>query len=927
MAKELRIEIIVDAATGTATLKQFDKTLGDVEKKAGGPVNDALTKLDKTTQGLGGTMGKLGSYLAGFFTVTAILGAIRGASDFADSLVKLSDKTGIEIDALQRLKATAENSGNSLEQVAQGVAMMSARIGKGGEETETALTRIGLSAERLKAMKPEEQFVEIARALSAVTTQADRDALGMAILGRSYLELKPTLKAAKDGLDEVAGASEASVRGFDRLGDAVVQFYEQRIKGGLVSALGGAVVFVDHLRDSVSHLAKGELHEGILALTLYDEKLLKVVDSLGLVERAQREVADRGFKPAVLSAKELAGIEDELTASAERQIEANKQLTIAQKARADAMKAMSGQAILDQANEAVAAYLAISKQGLIPTEEEQAKLNKLVTDAIAIYDRAGREVPRDLKGIEESTRAVIVGTQTWQKAARLAVATADNPQYQHLYDGLLASVDAVEEKFLALPAAIKGSYEAVEEAGKSWSEGFLEIARGFPDLVVSAFTGGGGMSGLTRALGSQVGAMFGDMLGSSLAKSIGGMLGKTLGAIMPGIGAMLGPALEWVSGKLLKTEGKKVNDLRDAYVAAAGGIAELDRKAKAAGMSLDALLRAKTVKDYEAAVASLNTALEKTAKLQGELAGLQQQLADRSVLDLEKAEAIAAKYGGTVATLGQAFVQAKANADWKSVIDDFETLRDMGADVGGTLAMMSEEISTLVQTSIRMGTEIPENMRPYLEELARSGQLLDENGKAMTDLSNIKWGEALVSDLDLLISKIDALVEALTGHLIPAIGQIPERVNVKVGYEYENYEPGGYTGGATAHKGAYVGDGGLARYHAGGVARGLVPRYHLGADEVPAILQAGEGVLSRHVGMPAIGGRATLRALNTGQARLGPVEIGGGGGALLAEIRALAASMQAVAARPVQAATYLDGRKVSKNQVRYIPGTLTKAGR
>ena len=67
----------------------------------------------------------------------------------------------------------------------------------------------------------------------------------------------------------------------------------------------------------------------------------------------------------------------------------------------------------------------------------------------------------------------------------------------------------------------------------------------------------------------------------------------------------------------------------------------------------------------------------------------------------------------------------------------------MGADVGGVLAAMSDEISTLVQTSIRMGTEIPENMRPFIEELIRAGKLLDENGDAITDLSQLKFGAPL----------------------------------------------------------------------------------------------------------------------------------------------------------------------------------------
>ena len=111
-----------------------------------------------------------------------------------------------------------------------------------------------------------------------------------------------------------------------------------------------------------------------------------------------------------------------------------------------------------------------------------------------------------------------------------------------------------------------------------------------------------------------------------------------------------------ISDKLFKTEGRKVNDLRDAYIASAGGLGASTRRRTRRAPRSTGLLNAKTVKDYEAAVASLNTKLEKTAKIQGELAGLQKTLADRQVMDWQKAEEVIAKYGGVGRDLGQQFV-------------------------------------------------------------------------------------------------------------------------------------------------------------------------------------------------------------------------------------------------------------------------------
>ena len=367
-----------------------------------------------------------------------------------------------------------------------------------------------------------------------------------------------------------------------------------------------------------------------------------------------------------------------------------------------------------------------------------------------------------------------------------------------------------------------------EQAAESWGAGFQKIAKGFPNLIVQSFTGSGDWANALGALGAQVGELIGTKLGKSLGTSIGGLLGETLGSLLPGIGAMLGPLLEGITSKLFKTEGRKVNDLRDAFVAAAGGIAELNRKAAAAGTTLDALLRAKTVKDYEAAVASLNKELDRTAKLQGELADLQGTLAKRSVMDWEAAKALIEKYGGTLDGLGPRFSAAMLSSSWQTIWDDWQTLIDMGADVGGVLVSMKDEIGKLVAESLRIGTEIPAQFRPLIEELIRTGQLFDANGEAITDLSQLKFGAPLVSEVDKLLLKIDDLIKALTERLVPAFADLSR----PIAPPWQDWEfPGMPAGGGEGYA-----RGGVAYAAQGWMARGT--------DTIPAMLTPGERVLS-----------------------------------------------------------------------------------
>ena len=362
-----------------------------------------------------------------------------------------------------------------------------------------------------------------------------------------------------------------------------------------------------------------------------------------------------------------------------------------------------------------------------------------------------------------------------------------------------------------------------------------------------ALAGGGAMAA-GGAVGWYQSLQSGSKVGATLS---GATTGAGIGTmIMPGIGTAIGAAgavagfASFIGGK-----GREAGQRPARRLHRRGRRARaLGEQARPSGMTLDALLKAKTVKDYEAAIGSLNGKLAATAAMQGQLAGLQEQLADRQVMDLQAAEEITAKYGGTLGNLGQQFEAAKAQASFKTVFDDYERLIDMGGDVGGSLFIMKEEIGALVGESKRIGTEIPEQFKPLIEELIRTGQLFDENGEKIDDISTLKFGAPLKSEADTIKDAILELVKALKEQLLPTIERIPRTINVHTGYTYDPYEPpdGGSGGGSENGRG-----GGDYSSYPGYATGALITREH--------VARVGEGGVPELIGPVGLHDRSARR--------------------------------------------------------------------
>jgi hypothetical protein len=283
----------------------------------------------------------------------------------------------------------------------------------------------------------------------------------------------------------------------------------------------------------------------------------------------------------------------------------------------------------------------------------------------------------------------------------------------------------------------------------------------------------------------------------------------------------------------------QVNDLRDAFFEAHGGWLELQKDlANLTDQDLVAkIFNAKTVEEFNAAVAEAMNLLDTQARAQEEL------------------QAAIEKYGITIEELGPKFAQQELDKQAAQLMKEFELLSAAGVDVNTLIAKMGPGLIEFVNTSIAAGATIPEAMRPIIDKLIEQGLLLDENGNAFASAeeAGINFAQTLTESMQSVIEEIRNLVAALTG--------IPRNVTTTV---------------TTHHRDTYSGEpaSGQERDRGEELARGAI----IGRNVLPFIPRAAQGLI-------------------TAQPGGSPVIVGEGGQAeLVAPVRALAREIGAAAA-------------------------------
>jgi hypothetical protein len=268
-------------------------------------------------------------------------------------------------------------------------------------------------------------------------------------------------------------------------------------------------------------------------------------------------------------------------------------------------------------------------------------------------------------------------------------------------------------------------------------------------------------------------------------------------------------------------------------------------------------------------------------KVGGDTKDILATLTGSTTVNFKTLQDIATKYGADLSALGPKFQQAKIDDTAQGIIDDFDTLNRGIGDTDAALTVMRKPINDLVNDSIKFGTTIPENMRPWVEQLERTGQLTDANGDKIDDLSAIKFAAPIASQFDILIGKITELVDKISG-VKTGIDNIPSKKTVEITTVHrDEYDTGGGSDASAAAMGGIARSYGVQYLAGGGKVLAMTPR---GNDRVAAMLAVGEGVVSER-GMQSLGA-AELARINAG------APSGGGGGADLSALQAELAGLR-----------------------------------
>lgn len=302
--------------------------------------------------------------------------------------------------------------------------------------------------------------------------------------------------------------------------------------------------------------------------------------------------------------------------------------------------------------------------------------------------------------------------------------------------------------------------------------------------------GGGGIGSWLKGHKAQVGIGIGTMAAGMLGNKIGGQAGGALSGAAQGaqMGMMFGPWGAAVGGVIGGVAGwigagKAAKNAKNAEIGevfkqfSSKEFIALQTEADKLGVSLEKALNAKTMKDFTAATEEAAAKLNEINTLQGQIDSLK----EKTTVDFDKMNSIVKEFGLDISSLGPAFQQAGVDKEAQRIIDAFAVMEKGGADMNGVLAGMADEIGALVADSIKFGTTIPENMRPWVEKLMESGQLVDKQGTKITDISGLKFGQPMQSEmsklteeLDRLIGKMDELMSSLKTKLPGAIRDVPD---------------------------------------------------------------------------------------------------------------------------------------------------------
>lgn len=481
---------------------------------------------------------------------------------------------------------------------------------------------------------------------------------------------------------------------------------------------------------------------------------------------------------------------------------------------------LSGKELFKEADNLVRAVGAIGGVSQL-TADEAERMGNTLGEAIDKYKQRLMAVPPELEKLHTqltSMPALLLKVEANKDAAARDVAALRDSMQTWLSNRPMNVLIQPSTKGIDLSKMLepfkKGVVSGLSKPG--WlDKAFGGMAAQLPGVIMGAIQGGGGVG---KSIGGLLGGGLAKGLGEKAGKAIGGTLGGVLGSVIPGLGTLAGgmlgqfagqaagKAVGWITGlfsnpmkKEIAAANAEIGKLKDGLIAHAGDLEHLEAAYNAMGLSIREAFAGSGKQGLETLKAAMAEFKQRTADAQIELDGLKGKLTDATGelkgllseaqnmgyifnesgefvgVTMQAMSTAAKEFGVDLGALGPVFQQQSLDAEAAKVINAFTLMTKGGADVGGVLLGMKDEIGHVVGESIKFGTTIPANMKPWVEELIRTGQLTDDQGRKINDLTGIKFGAPVATEYEKIASKISEVLGVMAD-LAAKIGELASSI-------------------------------------------------------------------------------------------------------------------------------------------------------
>lgn len=758
-------------------------------------LSSKLDTVNKNVDKTGSAFSGMGKMLVGAFSVAAVTSAVKSYMDFTGTLTDMSAKTGIGVEALQRLKFAAEQNGGSLDQVTRSVTKLGIKLAGGDNTAAGALDALGLSFDNIRSMAPDKAFTTIADAIAKVPDPMDRSKLAMDLFGKSGAELLPMMQGnlsetAKeaDRLGIVMGKD--AVAAGDKFGDSldalllVGQSMIGQVLGPMIPALTTVVQWLGGNIPKAISGARGAfdwLIKKVMEIELgFKEFILGIVELgakvpwLGAKLGATSENVESLRQGVQFSKDALASFSTQ-TATTTKAVDLSAgSLSKLNLNYEELEKAASASA--KSAEEQAKAFDAIRRAAIPLTTAQYDNVIAWHKQGIAVGDMA-----KALNVSEGAIKRTIDNLDAMKK--EIATVAAGTVDFGQMFPAQMRSGAAeVERMSIALGVmrekvgsvnditSVLGHLMQDEIAPKvsKLTQAFTTL----PETIFKAFTGGGGIKGALNAFASQIGSgLFGEdgafsgvmkSAQGGLTKVFGSSIGGAMGAAIPGIGAMIGPAFEALAGWIGSLFGNKT---KDAILQSFGSYDALREKLNALGEEGDRMWIKLTQQTGRNDLASTKAQIEEINKALGFQAAAVQAV-----------DEIAKKYNITIEEMGPAWAKQEMEKKAMELYKDYQILISAGLNHTMVIGKMSGSINEYVKNALKMGVEVPEAMRPMLQAMVDQGLLTDAAGNKITDLekSGLSFSMTMSEGFKSLIAEVQKLTDAIARGLGLSLKNLPD---------------------------------------------------------------------------------------------------------------------------------------------------------